>query len=179
MRLLLSLLCGALAFSASASEQVPFGDMVSDNIYNYHRHTPTIATAGKLKTGAIAELKRHGFNTIVDLRTKAEGVAEEAAAVKKSGMIYHNLAVNKSFPSATTLDKFQRLVEDKKQHPILLHCGSANRVGMVWAAYLIRTGHSYEAAVLAGRTIGMKPTREKQLKQNLTLLKPLTGDAHK
>lgn len=173
MRFLLSLLCSVLALSVSADEQVPFGDVVSKKIYNYHRHTPTIATAGKLKAGAIAELQQHGFNTIIDLRTAAEGVAAEAAAVKKSGMVYHNLAVNKSFPTAAMLDEFQRLIEDKSQHPILLHCGSANRVGMVWAAYLIRTGHSYDTAVLAGRTIGMKPAREKQLEQNLTLLKPL------
>ena len=143
--------------------QVPFGDAISSSIYNYHRHTPTIATSGSIASGGLSELKQKGFKTIVDFRTPAEGTAQEAKQAKALGLNYINLAVGKAWPSDELLAEFYALVEDPKQHPILLHCASANRVGMLWAYYRLQRGMGKSGALEEGRTIGMKPNRERVL----------------
>lgn len=146
-----------------AQQQVPFGDKISPNIYNYHRHTPTIATSGSISNDGLSELKQKGFKTIVDFRTPAEGTAQEAKQAKALGLNYINLAVGRAWPSDKLLAQFYALVEDPKQHPILLHCASANRVGMLWAFYRLQRGMGKSGALEEGRTIGMKPNRERVL----------------
>ena len=148
---------------ASAQTQVPFGDAISNSIYNYHRHTPTIATSGSIASGGLSELKQKGFKTIVDFRTPAEGTVQEAKQAKALGLNYINLAVGTAWPSDELLAEFYALVEDPKQHPILLHCASANRVGMLWAYYRLQRGMGKSGALEEGRTIGMKPNRERVL----------------
>jgi len=162
--LLVSFLLSSLLMAA---EQVPFSDAVSDKIFNYHRHTPSIATSGSLNPGAIKELKTHGFKSVLDLRTSEEGAAEEGEAVRNIGLAYFNLPVGKSWPDTSTNQRFKQLVEDENNYPILIHCASVNRVGMMWAVYQLEKGSEYSSALLEGRTIGMKPSREQQLAEHL------------
>ncbi len=165
---LLVLLLTPLALTvAEPVTQVPFGDVVSAKVFNYHRHTPTIATSGNLSEGAISELKKHGFRSILDLRTKPEGVDIESDKVRQAEMGYLNLPVGKEWPDDSMFRQFEQFVENQDNHPILIHCASANRVGMVWAAYRLKHGVDYEIALTEGRTIGMKPAREAQLKSIL------------
>ena len=56
---------------------------------------------------------------------------------------------------------FARIVEDATFFPLLIHCGSANRVGAMWTLYLVRRGIPISVAVEEGRTIGMQGDREK------------------
>ncbi|MFT5693592.1 MAG: hypothetical protein ACI92E_002935 [Oceanicoccus sp.] len=150
----------------TAVEQVPFGDKVSKNIVNYHRHTPHIATSGKLLSGAIGELKQHGFKTVLDMRTAKEGTKEEEIGVREAGIQYYNIPIPKGWPQADAFVRFRAIIENQENHPILIHCASANRVGMMWSAYQLENGVEYEQAILEGRTIGMKLKREKQLTKN-------------
>ncbi|HJP52761.1 MAG: tyrosine-protein phosphatase [Pseudomonadales bacterium] len=164
IRVLVTILSASLiALNALAAEQVPFGDAVSAEIKNYHRHRPMIATSGSLGPGALDELKKYGFRTVLDLRTEAEGVKEEAKAVEHAGLVYHNIPVGRQLPDDSAFDRFKEIVEDPDNLPLLIHCGSANRVGQVWAEYQIRRGMDYDTAVIEGRTIGMSRGREKQL----------------
>ncbi len=156
-----------MAQASMAASQVPFGDVVSDKVYNYHRHTPYVATSGKLAPGALEELKSHGFKTIVDLRTVSEGTSDEAELAKKAELSYHNIPVGKSWPTAEVFTQFKTLVENEDNYPMLIHCGSANRVGMVWTMYKLQSGVAHSAALMEGRTIGMKPSREDQLEKNI------------
>jgi len=161
--LLLKTLLVLGAQNAIAGEQVPFGDAVSDKIKNYHRHTPFIATSGNFSQGGVAELAQSGFRTIVDLRTAPEGVELNASEAKALGIDYHNLPVGSGFPEAALLSRFGELVEDENNYPMLLRCGSGNRVGMVWAAYKLSLGIPMDQAILEGQTIGMSASREAQL----------------
>ena len=168
---LLCLLSCMLAPMSQATEQVPFGDNISSKIYNYHRQTPTIATSGTLAEGGMAELKAKGFKTILDLRTVKEGTQGEANTAAILDIRYINLPVDGSWPSAETQAQFKALVEDSSKQPLLIHCGSANRVGMVWAYYRIGEGIDQQVAILEGRTIGMRPSRERALLEQLEQLK--------
>ena len=159
-------LVASMLEAAESPGQVPFGDQISAKVFNYHRHRPAIATSGTLGVGAISELKNHGFKTILDLRTQAEGVDEESKAAIEAGLSYYNIPVGKDWPDDSMFHRFKTLVENRDNHPILIHCASGNRVGMVWAAYQLRNGFDHDTALIEGRTIGMKPGREAQLESH-------------
>lgn len=161
---------GLLAIAASAgyghaqNREVPFGDKVSGVVLNYNRTTPNIATSGRIGTGGIPEIKRLGFQTIIDLRTKKEGTADERQKVKAAGLNYFNIEIGRAAPTSKQVAKFAALIEMADHHPILVHCASANRVGAMWALYRMTKGVALEEALAEGRTIGLRPRRERQLR---------------
>lgn len=163
-KLILALLF--LTATALAGErEVPFGDKVNETIFNYNRTTPYIATSGEVDSGGITHLKELGFTSIVDLRTPAEGTEKERKAATKAGLSYSNIPIGEEAPDQVDLDQFQQWVENPDNHPVLVHCASANRVGTLWAMYRLRLGISLEEALLEGRTIGMKESRESQVEE--------------
>lgn len=153
--------------SQAQSAQVPFGDKISNAIFNYNRTTPFVATSGLIKGTGIAELKSRGFKTVLDLRTASEGTALEQKNVVAAGMAYHNIAISQAAPSQDQIKAFEKLVEDKNNYPILVHCASANRVGAMWTHYRVSKGVAFKHAIQEGRTIGLKPNRESQVRKIL------------
>ena len=73
-----------------ASGRVPFGHQVIA-VQNYSRATEKIAISGMISEGGVPALAATGFKTIIDLRTKNEGVMEEKALVDIAGMMYVNI----------------------------------------------------------------------------------------
>jgi uncharacterized protein (TIGR01244 family) len=147
------------AIAQVAGIEVPFGDKVGSALTNYNRLRPQIATAGLLKDGAIGQLKSLGFTAILDLRTSEEGTDIEKKTAEAAGLRYFNIPV-KDVPSDAQVEEFARIVEDAAHFPILIHCGSAGRVGAMWTLYRARNGIQISIAVDEGRTIGMKRDRE-------------------
>ncbi len=47
-------------------------------------------------------------------------------------------------------------LSDPERGPVLLHCGSSDRVGAVWAAIRVRAGQTLEEAEAAGRAAGLR-----------------------
>lgn len=165
MKFLTPLLFLTVFLSANADQHgVPFGDKVDATIVNYNRTTPAIATAGELKEGAIPKLARLGFSSIVDLRTPPEGVEEEKVETLGNNLRYINIPVGKAPPSRAQIDQFRDWIDDPANRPVIVHCASANRVGTLWAMYRLTEGISLAEALMEGRTIGMKPEREDQVR---------------
>lgn len=162
--------------SAAHHGGVIVGESASDKAVNFHRYSPMMATSGALKEGAVAALKSDGFKTIIDLRTPKEGVAAEQKKATASGLQYYNLPVAGEFPAAVLREQFKQLIEDPTNYPVLVHCASANRVGMVWAAYQLDQGVDYKTAVAQGRAIGMKPSKEQQLNDYYQSTKASAGE---
>lgn len=151
----------------AAKLQVPFGDKVGRAIVNYNRTRPHIATAGRLRDGAVAEVQALGFTTIIDLRTPAEGTALEKAEVEAAGLRYFNIPVARGAPSDKQVREFSALIEDATNYPVLVHCVSANRVGAMWTLYRVMRGVPFSIAVEEGRTVGLKPKRENAVRARL------------
>ncbi|MBN8431467.1 protein tyrosine phosphatase family protein [Microbulbifer salipaludis] len=149
---------------AEEPAQVPFGDKMGAEVVNYNRLRPHLATGGSIDLTAVDSLKAKGFRTIIDLRTPEEGTAEERAAVEATGMTYVNLPIAKGAPSDAQIARLTELLEDASAAPVLLHCGSGNRVGAAWAIYRARKGIPLEIAIEEGRTAGMRPSREAQVR---------------
>lgn len=157
---ILMLVWSSCALFAAPDKEVPFGDQVGPSVTKYNRLRPNIATAGPLKDGAIGELRSLGFSTILDLRCSDEGADVEKRLVEAAGLRYLNIPVTNIIPSDEQVAEFARIVEDRINFPLLVHCGSANRVGAMWVLYLAHRGVPISFALEEGRTIGMKQDRE-------------------
>jgi uncharacterized protein (TIGR01244 family) len=95
----------------------------------------TIACGGATTPEALAELKMAGFVSVVNLRlTEEEGarIPEAQAAADKAGVRYFHLPFRTSSPDPDLVDRFIATVNEPKNQPVFIHCGSANRVAALW-----------------------------------------------
>ena len=76
-------------------------------ITNFARVETTIACAGATTPAAVAEVKRLGFASIINLRQASEAgadIEEEAAAAKAAGLTYVHLPFNTASPDPAVVD---------------------------------------------------------------------------
>ncbi len=159
---LMTLVTILFAAAAQASGRVPFGHQIIP-VQNYSRATEQIAISGLIGDGGAQALAAHGFKTIIDLRTATEGTADEKALIDLNGMNYINIPMTVAGISEEQLAAFTKVMETA-QAPILIHCGSGNRAGAMWASYQIRKGVDPEVALAAGRKAGMRPPMEEKVR---------------
>ena len=162
IRLSALLVALALAFPAcadSASEssaQGPKADL--EAVVEKGIVTPVegIVTAGQPSAEALQVFADSGFGAVIDMRTAGEDRGfDEQAVVEQLGMRYIPLPIDGS--AAINLDNAATLnaLLDELDQPVLLHCGSANRVGALLALRAALNGADDEAAVEKGRSAGM------------------------
>jgi len=98
-----------------------------------------IATGGQPTDAAFAKLAANGYRAVLNLRTASEGVdlKHEQEAIENAGLRYVNIPVVSSAPKPEQVDEFIKAVKDKDNQPMLIHCGSANRVGAFWMIYRV------------------------------------------
>lgn len=98
-----------------------------------------------------------GIRTVVNLRHASELDFDEGAVVEGLGMSYVALPWNG--PDELTDDVFARGREllRSAERPLLLHCGSANRVGALWIPWrVLDEGVPLEEAVAEAKVIGLR-----------------------
>lgn len=159
---LMTLVIILFANAAQASGRVPFGHQLVP-VQNYSRATEQVAISGLIGDGGAEALASHGFKTIIDLRTATEGTADEKALIERNGMTYINIPMTVAGISEEQLTAFTVAFE-AAQKPVLIHCGSGNRAGAMWASYQIRKGIDPEVALEAGRKAGMRPPMEEKVR---------------
>ncbi len=160
--ILMTLVTILFALTAQASGRVPFGHQLIP-VQNYSRATEQIAISGLIGDGGVQALVATGFKTVIDLRTANEGTADEKALVDRAGMNYINIPMTVAGISEEQLADFTKAIETA-QMPVLIHCGSGNRAGAMWASYQIKKGVAPEVALEAGRKAGMRPPMEEKVK---------------
>jgi uncharacterized protein (TIGR01244 family) len=104
-------------------------------IRNYSRVDATVGCGGQVDPAAMASLKQEGYVSVINLRlANEEGANVEAgrAAAQSAGLKYIHLPFNAAAPDPKVVDSFLAAVADKRNQPVFIHCGSANRVGGVW-----------------------------------------------
>jgi uncharacterized protein (TIGR01244 family) len=117
-----------------------------------------VATGGQPTDAAFAKLAANGYRAVLNLRTETEGVdlKHEREAIEKAGLRYVNIPVVSSAPKPEQVDEFIRAVKNKDNQPMLIHCGSANRVGAFWMIYrVIDQGWAEEKALDEATKIGL------------------------
>lgn len=114
-----------------------------------------ITSAGQPDAAALKVFANNGYAAVVDLRTEGESRGlDERAVVEDLGMDYVTLPIARdgiSFENARALD---RLISGYDE-PVLIHCGSGNRVGALLALRSSLEGADDEAAIEAGRAGGL------------------------
>ena len=118
---------------AVAGAQVKKSDV--PGITNFSRVDATVGCGGATQPGAMVELKKHGFTSVINLRLATEQGADVDAgreAAESAGLKYIHLPFDAANPDPKLVDSFLAAVADKVNQPVYIHCGSANRVGAMW-----------------------------------------------
>jgi protein tyrosine phosphatase (PTP) superfamily phosphohydrolase (DUF442 family) len=127
------------------------------------------ATGGQPSEQAFAKVAASGFHSVLSLRATGEGIdlTKERALVEKTGLRYFNIPVVSTAPRAEQADEFIRLVKEKSNHPMLINCASANRVGAFMMIYrVVEQGWSEEKALDEALKIGLRGDELKKFAQN-------------
>lgn len=83
---------------------------------------------------------------VVDLRTEAEGVPEEAEAAKALGLGYRNIPVSSAQVDPAQVAKLRGVLEDAGPDTlVVVHCVSGNRAGMLWGAAALAGGRPLDS----------------------------------
>ncbi len=104
-------------------------------ISNFSKVETTVACAGATTPGAMAEVKRMGYASVITLRQASEQGADidaEAVAAKAAGLNFVHLPFNAASPDPMLVDNFLKVVTDKANQPAFIHCASANRAAALW-----------------------------------------------
>jgi len=126
-----------------------------------------ITSAGQPDEAALRVFAEQGYTTVIDLRTEGEDRGfDEATTVNSLGMRYVPLPIGRdsiTFENARALDK---LIEDA-DGPVLVHCGSGNRVGALLALRKSLAGADDASALEYGKEGGLT-SLEGQVKELLS-----------
>lgn len=115
-----------------------------------------ITSAGQPDRAALEVFADVGYATVIDLRGAGEDRGfEEAAVIEELGMHYVSLPIEGkdgiSFDNARRLDALLQ----EYPGPVLVHCGSGNRVGALLALRASLDGADDERALAVGRNGGL------------------------
>jgi protein tyrosine phosphatase (PTP) superfamily phosphohydrolase (DUF442 family) len=116
------------------------------------------ATGAQPTDQAYAKAAAGGFRSVLSLRAGNEGVDlfRERSVVEKSKMKYFNIPVISSSPRSEQAEEFIRLVKEPSNHPMLINCASANRVGAFMMIYrVLEQGWSEDKALEEATKIGL------------------------
>ena len=104
----------------------------------------------------LATLKEQGYVAVIDLRGAGENRGyDEAAAADAAALGYSPLPITSA--DAINVENARKLGALLEQYdgPVLVHCGSGNRVGALVALLEAERGASAEEALEAGRAAGL------------------------
>lgn len=104
-------------------------------VKNFAKLESTIACGGATTPEGVAELKKLGYHSIINLRQASENGADvdaEAAAAKEAGVAYVHVPMNGQSPDPAVADRFLEAVTEPANQPVFVHCASGNRAAALW-----------------------------------------------
>jgi len=114
-----------------------------------------VTTAGQPDEAGLKVFADNGYVAVIDLRTAGEDRGlDEPAVIEALGMDYINLPIERdgiTFENAKTLEQ----IIVRYDQPVLVHCGSANRVGALFALSKFEETGDVEKALQAGKDAGL------------------------
>lgn len=127
-------------------------------ITNAKQPFPGILTGGQPSIAQLKEAKEKGYKTIISLRTRREnGLWNEGDTVRELGMKYISIPISgaRGLTSQNSNALIQAL-SDVKDYPVMVHCGSGDRVGAMFAIDAgLNKKMTTEQAVQIGRSAGL------------------------
>jgi len=104
-------------------------------ITNYAHIETTVACAGAITPASVAEIKKMGYASIINLREATEPGADidaEKAAAEKAGIRFVHVPFNGNKPSTEAVDQFLKAIKTAGTEPAFIHCSGGNRAASMW-----------------------------------------------
>ena len=124
---------------------------------NVHSFGPLLL-CGQPTAAEFAEAKARGIKTVITLRQEGEVDWDEAGTLKELGLDFHRIGFRT--PDSLTDDVFDaslKFLSDAESSPVMMHCGSANRVGAIWLAHrVLSDGVAVADARVEAKAVGLK-----------------------
>ena len=117
-----------------------------------------LVTGGQPGTSQLEAMKAAGVSVILDLREPMEPRSiDEPAKVAQLGMEYVNVPISAGRLNDATLERILKVLRDKGEKQIFMHCGSGNRVGGALIAHLMLDQRMEEEdAVATAMKVGLR-----------------------
>lgn len=140
-------------------------------IKNASRFGEAVYFGGQVQPQDVEVLRQKGIKTVINLRRPEEMEQypfDEEQMLAEAGMDYYLIPFGHEVPpEEASLERIAELLDNPANHPVLLHCGSSNRVGYTWARF--RAGRhdlTLPLALEEGKAAGMRaPHFETHLKE--------------
>jgi uncharacterized protein (TIGR01244 family) len=154
---LLAIVLLAFAVNADEGEQSVYVDL--DDVVAAGKVAPVggISSSGQPDATSLGVFADSGYAVVIDMRGPDEnrGMDDFPGAVEATGMDYVAFpVVGKDAISFETAEKLDELLQGI-DGPVLMHCGSGNRVGAVLALRESLNGADDDAAIAFGKDAGM------------------------
>ena len=129
-----------------------------DKVVEYRTVSPVdgITVSGQPNEETLDIFAENGYAAVIDLRGRNEDRGfDEAQVVEELGMYYVELPIEGR--DAVNFENAAKLQEILGQYdgPVLVHCGSGNRVGALLALGKVQEGVAKESAIEYGRSGGL------------------------
>ena len=108
--------------AAAAGAQVVKQDV--PGIRNFAKVESTVACAGAITPGAIPEIKKMGYASIINLRLATEQGADiegNTAAAKAADIAYYHIPFNGTAPDPAVVDTFLKTITAPGVQPAFIH----------------------------------------------------------
>lgn len=134
-----------------------------DGIRNVHQ-LDDIYLAGQPSEEGLQTAKAEDIRTVVSLRHANEMTDfDEPKAVEEAGLTYVHLPWNGEGELTDNVFQKARELFAWAERPMLMHCGSANRVGALWVPWRVLGGNiGLEDVMAEAKIIGLKSTAYEQ-----------------
>src|SRR5437867_6193773 len=164
MKIVISFVPAAAMLLSAAQAQVTKQSV--PGITNLARVETTVACAGAVTPSAVADIKKMGFASIINLRQPTEQGADidaEAAAAKAAGIRFYSIPFNGQSPDPAAADRFLDAITLKGSEPAFIHCAGGNRAAAMWMIKRLVVDHwEADKAAQEAQALGMTSATLKQ-----------------
>jgi len=159
MKLLKFFLSGALLLllvSCVSNTAVDVQALERAQINNFSAPESLVFASGQPTQEQFPVMAQAGIKHVISLRTEGELDWDEAALAKSQGIQFHSISVSgRDGVTSENAQTLETLLQSLDGQPVLLHCGSSNRVGALKAVTARDGGASIEEALTEGRRWGL------------------------
>jgi len=145
-------LSGACAGAAEKADEPSPADLLPNGMMPFDG----ILTGGQPSASQLEKAKEAGYATIINMRMPDEQGSTDPAAVKALGMDYVALPIEHAAGvNEANARKLAEILEHARK-PVIVHCGSGNRVGALFALKArFVDGKTPEEALAIGESAGL------------------------
>lgn len=141
-------------FFVTGNEEAP---MVVYDLNNPQTPVLGVMTGGQPSENDLVQLHQQGYGTVINLRVPGEfDEYDEAKLVEELGMTYISLPIDVQGGLTTANAAMLDQLLSEADGPSLVHCGSGDRVGALYAINAFHeNGLPLEDAIAVGKTAGL------------------------